>query len=213
MCIRDRYKWDAVNGTDYVLDTENSTLAIYTAKGAAFWSASGSLYRTYAITLENDINVSDFLWSPVAADDTEAFMGIFDGKGHTISGLTFNEASNGAIGLFGFLYYDSTDLPGVVKNLTLNGTITVSDSSNGYNYVGGIVGYQISGTIDHCTNNVNISVTSTCSEAICYAGGFVGYNDGGVVRNCANNGKMCIRDRALPGRRLSFRTAYWKIRR
>jgi hypothetical protein len=181
----------ATNHGDYLLDTTAETLKIYTAKGAAYWSAHGysdssdsvDYYRTYTVTLEADVDVSGFLWSPVTPRDDRAFIGTFDGKGHTISGLAITGDCTVA-GVFGFLYKESETLPGIVKNLTVSGEINVSGGD--YFYVGGIVGYTTNGTIDHCTNKTTISVTAN-SE--CDAGGIVGYS-GGTVRNCANTGSV-----------------------
>jgi hypothetical protein len=52
----------AASGTDYILDSDNKTLTIKTAKGAAFWSASGSDFHDYNIKLDANIDVSDFIW-------------------------------------------------------------------------------------------------------------------------------------------------------
>lgn len=50
----------AASDTDYVLDTGSKTLIIKTAKGAAWWSASGTTYLNYAVKLANVIDVSAF---------------------------------------------------------------------------------------------------------------------------------------------------------
>jgi len=66
------------------------------------------------------------------------FSGIFDGNGHTISGISISRPDSGYQGLFGYLC-------GTVRNLTL------ADSSiEGQFFIGGIAGRFGSGSIQNC---------------------------------------------------------------
>ncbi|WP_159918291.1 YDG domain-containing protein, partial [Pantoea sp. 18069] len=62
---------------------------------------------------------------------SSAFTGIFDGLGHTISGLTINRPTENYVGLFGH-----------VQNATLRNIGLVGGSVTGGNNVGSLVGYQ-----------------------------------------------------------------------
>ena len=121
-------------------------------------------------------------WDPIGsryvyADD--AFSGIFDGNGCTISGLSMNVTAFPAgtsnqvfFGLF-------ASVSGIVRNLTVIGNITVND--NKLNYVGGISAFLSSaGLIENCTYQGNIKITNNQSNVV---GGIVG-NGYGIVQNC-----------------------------
>lgn len=47
-------------------------------------------------------DVSGFTsWTPIGTSSTNSFSGTFDGKGHTVRGLYFNDANVALVGLFG----------------------------------------------------------------------------------------------------------------
>ncbi|RXJ96788.1 hypothetical protein CRU94_01370 [Arcobacter sp. AHV-9/2010] len=110
-------------------------------------------------------------WNPIG-DNTNKFIGTFDGKGFTISDLYINRPST-YVGLFGYIN-NST-----IKNLGLtNVDIT------GSNYVGGLVGYINHGTITNSYANGKVS-------GIGYIGGLVGYNGGnGIITNSYASGTV-----------------------
>ena len=111
---------------------------------------------------------SDFaVWTPIGSYSTQ-FTGTFDGNGHTISGLYFNDENANYVGLFG---YNS----GYVKNLG------IADSYfYGYQYVGAISGCN--GTITDCYN------AATVKGRNYYTGGICGYS--GTQNNCYNIGTV-----------------------
>ena len=119
-------------------------------------------------------------WIPIGKANF-SYNGIFDGAGHSISGLYVYDTSNYAeIGFIGFLGN------GTVKDLT------ISDSSftGGYgSFVGAIVGYMLSSTVEGCFSNAAVSGY--------YAGGIVGYqNDNDIIRNCGFIGSVYGTDAA-----------------
>lgn len=93
-----------------------------------------------------------------------SFCGEFNGNGHTISGLTINNAGAGYAALFG-----EVGNGGYIHGLTLDGVNIV-----GGQYVGGIAAYCY-GKISDCT--VSGSITATCAEGVdeLFAGGIAGY--------------------------------------
>lgn len=127
-------------------------------------------FEGVTFTLKNDIKLTK-LWTPIGSGTAYHFSGIFDGDGHTISGLK-TESSSGATGFFGYLV-------GTAKNLTVQGEIKSKSDK-----CGGIAGHlDREGSIEYCTSNVNISGKDK-------TGGIVGYNEGGYIEQCTNLGKV-----------------------
>ena len=114
-------------------------------------------------------------WTPIGNSEESAYIGTFDGNGHTISGLYINNSTADNQGLFGYV-------SGTVQNLTVEGSVssTVANSND----VGGIVGYNSSGTVTNCAFSGSGSVSGSD-----HVGGVVGYN-GGSVTNCYNTGEV-----------------------
>ncbi|MGV8893401.1 MAG: GLUG motif-containing protein [Burkholderiaceae bacterium] len=132
---------------------------------------------------------------------TTNFTGTFDGLGHTISNLTINRPTTNDVGLFGFI--DATSAirnvgmvgGSVTGNLRVgglvgyNGTGTISNSYatgavTGSNYAGGLVGYNGTGTIS------NSYATGAVSASSWNGGGLVGINQGGKISNSYATGTV-----------------------
>jgi filamentous hemagglutinin family protein len=138
-------------------------------------------------------------FSPIGNEDYP-FMGIFDGLGHTISGLVIGQDILGYAGLFassggeirnvGLLDVEVTGgkdyagalvgyLSGTISNSYVTGTVT-----GGYrNYTGGLVGYMIGGSI---TGSYS---TATVNGAR-YTGGLVGGMGIGTITNSYATGSV-----------------------
>ncbi|WP_352399838.1 hypothetical protein [Anaerotignum sp.] len=160
---------EAASGRDYEI-TGGDTLHIKTAKGGAWWSANGSSYLDYAIYLDNDIDVSAFLRSPVG--NGTLFSGTLDGQGHSISGLTIDSTENYA----GLL----KSIGGArIQNLCIaSGSVKSTFGGAGDLYVGGITGVAASRdngttTIGNCFNTCSVTAISADSNAI--AGAISGF--------------------------------------
>ena len=146
-----------VNGTDG-----------YTANGF-----SGTYFELGAnITYDGTANN----YTPIGTENAQdnVFGGHFDGKGHTVSGINIDTYAQWYKGLFGRIGSTAE-----VKNVTLSdATIT------GYQYTGGIVGYNNGGTVENCHVLSTVTVLGTKASAV-YHGGIVGSN-GGTVRGCTS---------------------------
>ena len=183
------------------------------------------------ITLDNDIDLSDINWTPIG-DYYNRYTGTFDGGNYTITGLTVT-GSNEYAGLFGRI-----NDAGKVKNVVLKSVQITSDNSSGYvggvagwsygkietcsvsgsvsgsgssSDVGGVVGYQMGGSITGCSSSATVKGTqraggmagatnSGATLTACYAtgdvtlessgpdtyyaGGVVGTNGGGILTAC-----------------------------
>jgi len=136
--------------------------------------------------LANDIDASatsgwndDAGFGPVG-DGSTPFTGIFDGNGHTITGLYMNRPSSNEVGLFG--YIDG----GEVKNV---GLINVDINSSGSFHAGGLAGIVEGSTV------INCYVTGAVSGNAGNAGGLISLNSG-IITNCFS---VCVVDGASPG--------------
>ena len=121
-------------------------------------------------TLNGDGN-SFKSWTPIGTS-TSPFTGTFDGGNHTINGLYFYNTNTNYIGLFGYLGEN-----GKISNVGVQDSYLM-----GYEWDGGICGYNSGATIENCY------YTGTVSGSWGHIGGICGYSKGGVIQNCYNTG-------------------------
>ncbi len=197
----------------------NFALEISDAAGLAAFRDSvnaGMTYKGLTVKLTADIDLSSQgNWNPIGnryalngetvvdtndtnADNTQyrkAFMGTFDGQGHTISGLFINTSDASYKGvtkegvdstyaaLFG--YVDKA----TVKNFTVNGLVAGCD-------VAGVIGILGEGcTVDGIVSNVAVGGKTGENEANSArgkVGGIVNMTkgDGSTISNCTNKGAV-----------------------
>src|SRR5699024_3859401 len=117
-------------------------------------------------------------WTPVGTDDQNPYTGTFDGKGHTITGLTVT-GSNEYAGLFGYI-----DDSGTVKNVKLVNVQIASDYQ--YAYVGGVAGNN-DGAIENCSVSGSVSGNSNSNGTSNCVGGVVGQQYGGTITECTSS--------------------------
>lgn len=130
--------------------TKESPYQISTAD-ELFWFASlvngtleGVEQNTAACAvLTADINLSGQTWTPIGTSTSNYFKGTFDGGGHTISNLTINTDAS-YVGLFG------ATSGATLKNVTLDEP-QVQNSAGGTSNTGALVGYMVgNGTVEYC---------------------------------------------------------------
>lgn len=163
----------------------------------------------YYYILANDITCpSGENWDVPIGSSSVPFTGTFDGRGHTISGLSGDVTSVSNFGLFGVLsdatvkdlHLENVDIAAdyayvgaicgkaqnsVISNCTVSGTVALSAGEGGY-AVGGLCGHAGSGTvIEKCINHSALWMQADS------AGGVCGLNYGTVI-NCANFGSLEI---------------------
>ena len=129
--------------------------------------------RSLDCTLAADITLTE-PWTPVGTDYQNPYTGTFDGKGHTITGLTVT-GSNEYAGLFGYI-----GSGGTVKNVKLEKVQITSDYQ--YAYAGGVAGMN-DGTIENCSVSGSVSGNSTYNSV----GGVVGCQWGGSITGCSSS--------------------------
>ena len=125
------------------------------------------------ITLGKNIDLTGKGWTPIGTNYEKRYKGTFDGRGHTIKGLTVT-TNDQFVGLFGYL-----DKAGTVKNVVMEGTQITSNHVLMSGNTGGVVGYSW-GTIENC------SVSGSVSGTNC-VGGVVGSQKAGSIIGCSSS--------------------------
>jgi hypothetical protein len=120
------------------------------------------------------LNDNNAAFTPLGPGTNNAFTGVFDGLGHTISNLTINLPGSSYVGLFGVV-----GSPGVVRDIGL-----VAESVSGSNDVGGLVGSNHGGKISAAYATGSVSGSGN------YVGGLVGFNNGGTISAAYASGSV-----------------------
>ena len=169
--------------------TESDPYLISTARqlaGLAYWTniststtynGSGVYYRQTA-----DIDVSAYWWDAIgtSTSSTYWFQGHYDGGAHTVSGVFTQAGSTNYQGFFGYVRGTSSTNRAEISNIGV-----INSNIQGYQYVGGIVGYSYYANITNCYN------TSSVTGSASYVGGIVGYNySSSTVTNSYNIGSV-----------------------
>ena len=140
---------------------------------------------SYNAVLGNDIDLKNEEWTPIGKNSSYAYTGTFDGARYTVKGLKITGTATQNCGLFGYVS------GGVVKNLTVQGTITLTGSDSSSYGAGGIVGRLdgTEGSVQNCRSDVEITGGQN-------VGGIVGYVSGGYgtatksITGCVNTGSI-----------------------
>ena len=166
--------WYDAAGTTFTISnyTQLAGLARL-ANGTAEGVTSAVNFRNKTVKLAADINLGGQTWTSISSGVSQEFCGTFDGQGHTIRGLAGSA-------LFGTLGSD-----GVIKNLTVDGTIT-TDKSN----VAALVSKMSANTkLLNCINRASVTGTSSVAGLV----GLTAGNQWGtkpVISGCANFGAI-----------------------
>ena len=166
---------DYVNSGEYYYDEDHEPNAILTADivvNSNLFDASGNISQEvyYNLYYSNSM----IYWTPIGSGP--AFVGIFDGQGHTISGLIGE--GDGCVGLFG-VAVDAT-----IENVGVTGSLFEAGTN-----VGGIVGRAEGET--EVINCFNTSYIYSDDEDESNAGGICGYvSNGSSITNCYSIGTV-----------------------
>ena len=152
---------------------------------------------------KNLVSKSDLTeWEPIGAR-WSSYTGTFDGQGHTISGLYFNDPFASYVGLFGCIgangkisnvgvldsYFQFSALGGGVCGVNYG---TVRDCKNtgsvrGISTIGGVCGLnEKGGIIENSFNEGTVSGTGDNAQQV---GGVSGYNNG-TIKSCYNTASV-----------------------
>ncbi len=153
----------AVSGDSYEI-SNTSTLIDFVKK-----VNNGNTYYGYTVYLTADINLSGKIWTPIG-DSSHSFRGLFDGRGHKITGLTIDTTiKNSYVGLFGYIGSSA-----IIRNLFVEG---VYINTNNSQYVGGLVACS-TGTSSYPAQIINCGVSGYIQSQYSdsgYVGGVAGY--------------------------------------
>ena len=144
-------------------------------------------------------------WTPIGRGDF-SYNGIFNGQGHTISGLYFKlnnpyDSKGNYVGFFGY----------TGRNSKISNVGIVDSYFCGLNYVGGVCGRSDYGNISNCYHtgavSGSISVGGVCGHhsygklsncysagavsGTAYVGGVCGSNSSGIILNCYFDSEKC----------------------
>lgn len=140
---------------------------------------------TFKMTADIACNSESFTPIGIWVGDNDYFCGIFDGEGHTISGIRISRNNN--VGLFGVIFDGA-----IIKNITLTNTQITGNTD-----VGGIVGYNHCGNVTNCHVTSTVIITATGSDPT-YQGGIVGENMGSKDNQKGGTISYCTSAATLP---------------
>lgn len=198
-----KYAWELLPGNEHPTLTQTDLTAaidlIGTTAANPYEIGSPAALKTFAnvvnagddftgefVKLTADIDLDSEEWTPIGKNYSMPFKGTFDGDGHQVQNLYFNQTvDNSSIyaGLFGWLVEGTIQNLGVViSEKGLTGILTTSSNPDNC-HIGGIAAYTRLASIKNCyTTGGYISAIAT--GLACYAGGLVGYADGLAISNC-----------------------------
>lgn len=140
-------------------------------------------------TLENDIDMTGVKWTPIGEGEDKGtegkFTGTFNGKGHVIRNLSYNNPQQSKAGLFGD-----------IQNATIQDLGMENASIVGNQNVGGIAGRIMGSTIKRCY------VANSYLEGYDHVGAICGEinydvtndeNPGGTVTDCLSDSRIVSR--------------------
>ncbi|WMW23121.1 PGF-pre-PGF domain-containing protein [Methanolobus mangrovi] len=151
---------DGSSGTPYLLSSDSDIDEL--SSTSADWSKYFQL--TNDITLVGN-------HTPIGDGSTQ-FTGDFDGNGSTISNLTVYN-TGGLAGFFGYTNFGA-NIHDLGVETSSDGVVSTTE------YVGGLVGCNIGGTISNCSS------TGIVTGSGQHVGGLVGYAEGTVSNSYAN---------------------------
>ena len=192
---------------------DNDVMIISTPEEFAAWGAAMNRwswnYPDKTVRLTADIDMSAHKWiTPSDGKFGVYFSGVFDGNGHTISGLTVipvedvggygDDHKRISAGLFGMVR------DAEIRDLTLDETCRV-EVSEMYSFsfgdldleLGAIAASGYESCFVRCVNRADVVVTSVIwgsdtHETFCSVSGIVAHADGVKLIGCSNEGHMTV---------------------
>ena len=147
--------------------------------------------NTGVLDSNGNLNSGEFTsWTPIGnwgdGSGYKGYSGDFNGNGHTISGLYFNDANRQAVGLFGMANHSNAYIHDV----------GIKDSYfKGKSHVGGICGDLANGKIENCWSAATVQSAESTAGGIagsCWTSSSVsGCYNIGVVANGTHCGGIC----------------------
>ena len=182
-----------------------------TADGTSNVSSSGEYIGSNSASFRQ--------WTPIGDSYNRPFKGTFDGQGHTISGLYFNDPSSSDVGLFSSVFGDpkpvtienvglvdsyfrgNSSVGGLVGNA--KGLVTIKNSFNAGSInaqggiFGGLVGYSLQSSADDVKLTISNSYNTGSLNGGSYGGGLVGSAVDLIISNSYNTGSVTVSKTSL----------------
>ena len=138
------------------------------------------------VILLQDVDLSAFSQTCFVGQAENPFTGTFDGKGHTLT-VSLNDGDAKELGLFHTL-----DATAAVKNLTLAGSMTVTQPNPGV--AGTLAIYNNGAALTGVTNTATVTYSADKTNSTSgYLGGLVGQDKAGsTYTDCHNTGMFNI---------------------
>lgn len=178
----------------YAENGSGNTLEIGSADELyAFIQTNFDIYKDYDIVLTSDIDMKDKVLTKTIGTSAMPFTGSFDGKGYSISNVTMELNTTGAVekngyaGLFGYTQNAT------IKNLQLSQSFNITMNANSNTYIGMLVGQAEGTTIDSCYITADFNLETVEGEDGALDASFKMINFGGLVGNARDTSiKNCI---------------------
>lgn len=157
--------------TAYKVNSPEGLLRVATAVKQDFYD-----FADVTIYLTKDVDMTGITWTPIGTANESFFAGTFDGLGHVISNLVYENKYDGTA-------VTVTGLFGVTKGATLKNIVLASDCSfkftgNGSsdNRTGSLIGWAGSGA--KTETNIENCYSAATVVGSKYTGGLIGQHDG-----------------------------------
>ena len=168
----------AAEDLGYIYDSNTNTYTVYNADGLLAWNKAIQKDESINCTLTADIDLTGREWTRL--DTWPGYSGVFNGQGHSITGLNFSAAR---FGLFLFL-----NVSGVIKNLQLIDVNLYGSSGHAAGIVeennGQIIACSVTGKISAYGRTSSIADLNYGSITACWFNGTLEeYESGAIVRH------------------------------
>lgn len=226
--------WDGSSTTPDI-DDENNTVTINRASDLAGLAAlvndetNPNDFDGYTVELNYDFDMSGLTFPSIGSATRSgstvtgnAFKGVFNGNGHTISNLTITgTTTDNTIGLISYLDGEEAEVKDIVfENLLISSTtasnagvvgvltngasvsgITINSGSvSAMEGVAGVVGRILSnGTVTECENHANVTATQSNCGGIVGAAYYTQEGSEMTISNCKNYGNVAGGSNAIGG--------------
>lgn len=170
--------WYQADATEFQIATAEQLAGLAKLVNAGYTFEGKTIKLTADIVLNNTEGWENWgstapahTWTPIG-NSSQPFTGTLDGAGHSVSGIYINSGTDyqGLVGVLGS--------GGALQNLGVKASYI-----KGSNFVGGVCGMNMMGTVTNCNNTGSVAGTGG------YVGGLCGENYA-TVTNCYNSGSL-----------------------
>lgn len=165
----------AGTAADPFLIQNASNLECLYGNDAYYWAHSPA----YHFRVTNNIDMVGAVWTHGIGDSVTSFNGVFDGAGHTITGLDITQGLVGTSGLSSVGFFGATGSGSEIKNLKLTNIDVVATNTLGFiSKVGLLVGSNAATVSDVSASG---TVTATTADVVTMLGGLVGFSSSSTI--------------------------------